>query len=246
MLESTTGGKLFIVSTSIGNLEDISLRTIRVLTEVDVILAEDTRTAGLLLKHFNIPQKELVSFFEGNEESRKELVLQLLSQGKDIALISESGTPLISDPGYKLIRQLVSQGAKIEAVPGPTALITALTVSGLPTNAFLFLGFLPKKSGRARNILENTKSALTVLNQCKSVILYESPHRLLKSLQLIREVFGEIDVVVARELTKIHEEVRREKVSEAITHFNRVKPRGEFVILMDVQSSQKVGEPREA
>lgn len=224
-------GKLYLVATPIGNLADITLKALRVLQEVDVILAEDTRTTVNLLKHYKLPQKEIVSCFEGNEQKRQPEVCKLLQAGKNIALVSESGTPLVSDPGYKLVRELIKQGIGIEAVPGPTALITALIISGLPTNAFLFLGFLPKKEGKARQTLQNTKSALSALNQCKSVILYESPHRVIRTLEQIKEVFGETDVVAARELTKIHEEVRREKVSYAIEYFTNTKPRGEFTIL---------------
>lgn len=224
-------GKLYIVSTPIGNLEDITLKALRVLQEVDVILAEDTRTTVNLLKHYKLPQKETVSYFEGNEQKRQHEVYKLLQEGKNIALVSESGTPLISDPGYKLVRGLINQGIQLEAIPGPTALITALIISGLPTNAFLFLGFLPKKQSKALQILQNTKSALSNLKQCKSVIVYESPHRVIRTLEQIKEVFGETDVVAARELTKIHEEVRREKVSYAIEYFTNTKPRGEFTIL---------------
>lgn len=230
----STSGKLFIVSTPIGNFEDITLRALSTLRDAEVILAEDTRTTANLLRYYDIPRKEIISFFEGNEEKRNPEVLNLLISGKNIALVSESGTPLVSDPGYKLIRELVSNGIKIETIPGPTALVAALVISGLPTNSFLFLGFLPKKSGKAATILENTKSALSTLSQCKSVILYESPHRIIKTLQLIEDVYGDIEVVVARELTKIHEEVRREKVSAAINHFTQQKPRGEFVVLFSV------------
>ena len=230
----STSGKLFIVSTPIGNFEDITLRALSTLRDADVILAEDTRTTANLLRHYNIPRKEIISFFEGNEEKRNPEVLNLLISGKNIALDSESGTPLVSDPGYKLVRELVSNGIKIETIPGPSALVAALVVSGLPTNSFLFLGFLPKKSGKAKTILENTKSVLSTLSQCKSVILYESPHRIVKTLQLIEDVYGDIEVVVARELTKIHEEIRREKVSLAINHFMQNAPRGEFTLLFSI------------
>ncbi len=232
-------GKLFIVSTPIGNLEDITLRAIRVLSEAQVILAEDTRSAHVLLKHHKIEtsSKNVISFFEGNEEQRIPEVISLLHSGRNVALISESGTPLVSDPGYKLVRGCIALGIPVEAIPGPTAAIAALTVSGLPPNAFLFLGFLPKKAGKARKMLEGIKEAHEHMTDVKTVILYESPYRVLKTLHLIKEVFGDIDVVVARELTKLYEEVRREKVSEAIEHFTKVKPRGEFVILFSVASS---------
>jgi len=229
-------GKLYIVATPIGNLEDMTLRGIKTLGQADIILAEDTRSTGKLLKHHKISSQKLLSFFEGNEEKRIAEVISLLREDKTIALVSESGTPLISDPGFKLVRELTKLGIDLEVIPGPTALIAALTVSGLPTNAFCFLGYLPKKRTRANKILGNVKKSLEEAEVIKTVILYESPHRLIKALQSIKEVFGDINIVVARELTKMHEEVRREKVSEAIVHFNSVKPRGEFVLLFSLLS----------
>lgn len=217
-------GKLYIVSTPIGNLEDITLRALKVLREADIILAEDTRsTANLLFRH-DIAARTMLSFFEGNEERRIPEVLKLLQEGKTVALVSESGTPLISDPGYKLVREAISHNIHVQAVPGPTAFVAALTLSGLPPDKFIFLGFLPKKPGKARRLLEKTKA------QDYTVILYESPHRLLRTLHLVEELFGDIEIVIARELTKLHEEIRREKVSQSILHFNEVTPRGEFVI----------------
>lgn len=225
-------GILYIVATPIGNLEDITLRALRILKETKTIFAEDTRSTINLLKHHNIEidGKEIISFFEGNEDQKtKEVFLKL--QNGDVVLVSESGTPLISDPGFKLIREFVNLGIKIESIPGATALITALTLSGLPTNAFLFLGFLPKKDGKIKSVLIDTKSALEKLELCKTVILYESPHRLINTLQKIEEIYGNIEIVVARELTKIYEEVRIEKVSEAIKHFTETEPRGEFTLI---------------
>lgn len=237
-------GKLFIVSTPIGNLEDITLRALRILSEVHVILAEDTRSAHILLAHHKIErpkvlsgvERDIISFFEGNEGRRIPEAVSLLNDGRNVALISESGTPLISDPGYKLVRECIRLGISVEAIPGPTAAIAALTVSGLPPNAFTYLGFLPKKEGKARKVLEGVKNAHEHMSDVKTIILYESPHRLLKTLHLIKEVFDDVDVVVARELTKFHEEVRREKVSEAIEYFTKTKPRGEFVVLFKVDS----------
>lgn len=225
-------GKLSIVATPIGNLEDITLRALRTLKECDLILAEDTRTTIGLLKHYDIPHKEIASFFEGNEDRKLDEVLRMLVvDEKHISLVSESGTPLVSDPGYKLVREAIKAGVKIESIPGPTALVAALTASGLPTNAFLFLGFLPKKEAHAKKLLIQTKDSLQDIEQLKTVLFYESPHRLIKSLQSIKHVFGDIEIVVARELTKIHEEVRRESVTGAIEHFERNKPRGEFTVL---------------
>lgn len=224
-------GKLYLVATPIGNLADITLRAIETLKNADLILAEDTRTTGNLLKHYQILQKPMLSFFEGNEERRIVEVLAKLQQGVNIALVSESGTPLISDPGFKLVREAIKFGITVEAIPGPTALITALVVSGLPTNAFLFLGFLPKKEGKARNVLADVKLGLEQVKQVKTVVVYESPHRLLKTLQIIEEVFGNVDCVVTRELTKIHEEVLRGDIKITISNFKERRPRGEMVIL---------------
>lgn len=224
-------GKLSIVSTPIGNLGDISLRALGTLKSADVILAEDTRTTGKLLAHYDVPRKQLISFFEGNEERRMNSVIALLAEGKHVVLVSESGTPLISDPGYKLVRGCVEVGIQVEAVPGVTAFVAALTVSGLPSNAFLFLGYLPHKDTNARKWLDYIRRCLDVDSPIKTAILYESPHRLLRTLRLIKDLCGDIDVVVARELTKVYEEVRRETVLAALAHFGRVKPRGEFVVL---------------
>src|SRR3989338_2206060 len=227
-------GKLSIVATPIGNLGDITYRAIQTLTECDVVLAEDTRTTVKLLAHYQIPHKELVSFFEGNEERKINFAITLLDEGKHVVLVSESGTPLISDPGYKLVREAVNRGITVESVPGPTALISALTVSGLPTNAFLFFCFLPKKEEHVKRMFLITRDTLRDIEQLKTVIFYESPFRLLKTLNLVEKVFGEANIVVARELTKIHEEVRKGKVSEIIAHFEKVKPRGELVGLISV------------
>lgn len=235
MSSVSTSGKLSIVATPIGNMEDITFRAIITLRKCDLILAEDTRTTGGLLKHYDITHKEVVSFFEGNEERKINFAITLLLQGKHVALASESGTPTISDPGYKLVREAINAGVIVESIPGPTALISALTSSGLPTNAFLFLGFLPKKKSHAKKLLLQTKDSLQDIEQLKTVLFYESPHRLIKSLQLIKEVFGNADIVVARELTKMHEEVRRENVTQAIEHFETSKPRGEFVVLLSTE-----------
>lgn len=225
-------GKLSIVATPIGNLGDITYRAIETLKDADVILAEDTRTTGTLLKHFQISPKPLLPFFEGNEDSKREDVLALLIGGKQVALVSESGTPLISDPGYKLVREVIQRGLAIESIPGPTALVSALIISGVPTNAFLFLGFLPKKEQHAKRMLLQAKDALKDIDQLKTLLFYESPHRLLKSLRLIEQLFKEHDIVVCRELTKIYEEVVRGNAEQVVQHFAKNKPRGEFVILV--------------
>ncbi len=239
-------GTLYIVSTPIGNLKDITLRALEVLASVDYILCEDTRVTGKLLSHLEI-SKRMVSFGDFNEESKKEQIIAELLNGTNIALVSDAGTPLISDPGFKLVRDGARAGVQIESIPGPSAAVCALTVSGLPTDKFLFVGYLPKKDGKRLEVLRK----LTVFHQRHAelvsasndkipkrvrddslkctVICYESPFRLLRTLADIKEVFGDIDVVVCRELTKMHEEVFRGIVGEALEHFKN--PRGEFVVL---------------
>lgn len=221
-------GILYLVSTPIGNLEDITLRAIRLLGEVDLIACEDTRKAGLLLKGIGIGKKELFSFFEGNEEKRIPQLISFLKEGKKIALITNAGTPLISDPGFKLVRECVRQGIKVESVPGASAVLAALTCSGLPTDKFLFLGYLPKKSGKRLKILQNLAARPQFMT---TTVVYLSPHRLVKELESIKEVFGEIEIVLCRELTKVYEEIRREKISDSLNHFTKTKPKGEFTLV---------------
>jgi len=220
---------LFLVATPIGNLKDITLRALEVLNTSDYIICEDTRKTGILLKHFNLKKTPLISFFESNEERKTPEILNLLNQGKNLVLVSNAGTPLISDPGYKLVRECLKQKIKIESIPGPSALLTALTLSGLPPDKFLFLGFLPKKPGKRRKILEGLK---TIDENIKAtIIIYLSPYKLITELNDLKNIFGDIEIVIARELTKVYQELRRETVSQAITHFETNKPKGEFVLL---------------
>lgn len=229
-------GKLFLVATPIGNLTDITLRAIETLKDADLILAEDTRTTHNLLTHYDIHSKKLLSFFEGNESHRTPEVLHMLQNTQQkIVLVSESGMPLISDPGYKLVREAIKLGIPIEAIPGPTALTTALVVSGLPPNAFIFLGYLPRKESHVRRLFIGLKETSTHIPQVKTAIFYESPHRLLGTLQLIKDIFGDTDTVIARELTKVHEEIARKRVADAIKHFTKNTPRGEFVVLFSLE-----------
>jgi len=221
--------KLFLVATPIGNLQDISFRAVETLKTVSIIACEDTRKTGQLLKNFDIPNKRLISYYEENEITRILEIVQLIKLGNDIALISNAGTPTISDPGYKLVRECIKQGIVVESIPGPSALLTALISSGLPTDKFMYLGFLPEKQGKKRALLESLKTIQQFNNL--TIIVYESPYRLQKTLVQIFEVFGDIDIVIAREMTKVFEETRREKVSQAITHFAKVNPKGEFTIL---------------
>lgn len=225
-------GILYIVSTPIGNLQDVSLRVIQTLSSVQYLVCEDTRRTGLLLQNLKIEKKpKLISYYEQNEMQRIPEIIQLLLSGTSVALISDGGTPLISDPGFKLVRECWQNNIKVESLPGPTALISALVTSALPTDKFFFLGFLPKKPGHRAQLLEKTKLVVEILSS--TVILYEAPHRILKTLEELKEIFGDIQVVVARELTKVHEEIRKEQISSSIEHFKKVAPKGEFVILFN-------------
>ena len=217
--------KLYLVSTPIGNLKDITLRAIDVLSSVEIIACEDTRKTGLLLQKLEIKTKpQLLSYYEENEQGRIPQIIGFLKQNKSVALVSNAGTPTISDPGYKLVRECLNQGIMIESIPGPSSILTALTLSGLPTDKFLFLGFLPKKEGKRKTILESLPKKTTI-------IFFESPFRLTKTLKELKEIFGDINVVICRELTKIFEEIRREKISNSIDHFEQARPKGEFTIL---------------
>lgn len=225
-------GKLFLVSTPIGNLEDISYRAKRILSEVDVIACEDTRKTGNLLKQLSIPKLRLLSYYEENELRRIPQIIKLLKEGKSVALVSNAGTPTISDPGFKLVREGIKEGIEVESVPGASAILTALVSSGLPTDKFLFLGYLPKKQGKRLKVLKD----LATMNHIIVVtyIFFLSPHRLVRELKDIKDVFGDIEIVICRELTKVHEEIRREKISQAIVHFEKRKSRGEFTLLFNI------------
>lgn len=204
-------GTLFVVGTPIGNLSDITLRALDVLRAVSLIAAEDTRRAGLLLKHFEI-DKPILSLFEHNEAARVDRILAELESG-DVALISEAGMPGLSDPGYDLIRAAVARGFAVTPIPGPSAAVAALVVSGLPTDAFVFLGFLPRRAADRRRLLES------VVREPRTLVAYEAPHRLPESLADIEATLGDRAVAVARELTKRHEEIWRGRASEARLHF---------------------------
>jgi len=218
---------LYLVSTPIGNFEDITLRAQKILTEVNVIVCEDTRETTKLLKHFSIPHKPLISLYEENEVSRISDLIVMLKADQSIALVSDSGTPLISDPGFKFVREALAQGIKVVPIPGPVAAITALSASGLPTDKFLFLGFLPEKSGHREQLLQNTQTSLNLVNS--TVIIYVSPYKISGTLESIQKIFGDIEIVILREMTKIYEERWMGKISEAMTKFS--SPKGEFVLL---------------
>jgi len=219
------GGRLYLVATPIGNLEDITLRAIKVLRNVDLIAAEDTRRARRLLARYRI-KAPLTSFFEHNEPCKKEALIKRLVKGQDIALISDAGTPGVSDPGFRLIRQAIEEGVEVIPIPGPSAHVAALVVSGLPTDSFHFFGFLPPKGAKRKKRLEEIKELRG------TIILYEAPHRLLRTLQDIKDCCGDRQIVVAREMTKTYEEVIRGEIIEVLEGLGEKKIRGEITLVV--------------
>lgn len=218
-------GILYVVPTPVGNMEDITLRALRILKEADLILAEDTRTSGKLLKHYDI-HNHLQSHHKFNEHGTSQAVVEKLKAGQTIALISDAGTPGISDPGFYLVREAVAAGVEVQCLPGATALIPALVSSGLPDDRFCFEGFLPQKKGRQTR-LESLRE------ETRTMVFYESPYRVLKTLQQFAEVFGyDRRVSCCREISKVHEESVRGTLAEVIAHFKETEPRGEFVIVV--------------
>jgi 16S rRNA (cytidine1402-2'-O)-methyltransferase len=224
-LPPLTPATLYLVATPIGNLEDITLRALRVLKECDVVAAEDTRRSGQLLKHFGFT-KPLLSYFQFNEAKRSEEIIERLRRGEKIALVTDAGTPGISDPGERVVKAAIAAGFRVEAVPGACALVAGLTASGLPTEEFHFIGFLPHKSGQRRNKLESLKAFEGTL------VLYESPYRIEKLLGELNEVFPERQIVLARELTKKFEEFLRGKPAELLELTKKRSLKGEFVVMI--------------
>ena len=219
-------GILYIVPTPVGNMEDMTLRAIRILKEADVILAEDTRTSGILLKHFDIQHGALYAHHKFHEHQTVESLVKRLMAGEQVALISDAGTPGISDPGFLLARECAKAGIEVQCLPGATACIPALVDSGLPCDRFCFEGFLPQKKGRQTRI-----NALA--DETRTMVFYESPYRVLKTLTQLGEVFGlDRQASVSREISKVHEETLRGTLGELITHFTDTEPRGEFVIVV--------------
>ena len=218
-------GTLYLVATPIGNLEDITLRALRTLKECDVVAAEDTRRTGLLLKHFEI-SKPLLSYFQFNEAKRSEEILERLRHGEKVALVTDAGSPGISDPGERVVKAAIAKGFRVEAIPGPSALVAALTASGLPTDEFHFIGFLSHKSGQRRKMLEGLKILRSTL------VIYESPYRVEKLLAELQELYPNRQVVLARELTKKFEEYLRGTAAELLQLFKQRAVRGEFVVLI--------------
>ncbi len=219
---------LFIVSTPIGNMEDITLRALRILKEVDLIAAEDTRVTRKLLSHYDI-HTSLTSYHERNKVTKVDYLIGLLKRGKSIALTSSAGTPGISDPGYCLIRDVIRNNIPVIPIPGPSAVISALVSSGLPTNGFVFVGFLPRKKGKIKRLLEESASLK------KTVVLYESPYRIIKTLEMVKDVLGNPEVVVAREMTKKFEEIIRGTAEEVLDRFKGRTVKGEVILMVNTQ-----------
>ena len=218
-------GILYIVPTPVGNMEDMTFRAVRILKEVDLVLAEDTRTSGILLKHYDI-KNNLMSHHKFNEHGTSAGVVSRLLAGENVALISDAGTPGISDPGFFLVREAVRAGVEVQCLPGATAFVPALVSSGLPCDRFAFEGFLPQKKGRQTK-LESLKE------EERTMIFYESPYRLVKTLQQFAETYGgERQVSVCREISKVHEESVRGMLDEVIAHFKEKEPKGEIVIIL--------------
>ena len=247
-------GTLSIVSTPIGNLEDITIRAIKTLFSVDIVACEDTRRTGILFqelrKRFSsvIPAQSannldpglrrndklpfLFRFDDHSETTQTPLLIEKLKEGKSVALVSDAGTPLISDPGYKLVSEAIKRGVPVVSIPGPTAAIAALSVSGLPANHFMFLGYPPEKQSHRLKLFQSLMSSWSEAIGSPTIIFSCAPHKLQQTLSDMKEVFGDIDIIIARELTKIHEEVWRGRLSEAIAYFSN--PQGEFVLLLRI------------
>ncbi len=219
-------GILYVVPTPVGNMEDMTFRAIRVLKEADFILAEDTRTSGILLQHYEI-KNTLISHHKFNEHQTVEKVVERIKGGQTAALISDAGTPAISDPGFLLVRECVRNEIEVQCLPGATAFVPALVASGMPNDRFCFEGFLPQKKGRQTRLL-------SLQTEHRSMIFYESPYRVLKTLTQFVEFFGaERHVSVSREISKVHEETVRGTLQEVVAHFTEHEPRGEFVIILE-------------
>lgn len=229
-------GTLYIVATPIGNLSDMTSRAILTLQNVSAILCEDTRQTKKLLDAYEIKNKRLIAFNDFNEESILYEALELL-QSVDVALVSDAGTPLISDPGFKLVREAGKKDIKIVPIPGASSVISALSASGLPTDKFMFLGFPPDSFEKKKNFFIKVKNSLEILAENKlnpTIVIFESPHKLHACLEALENVFGDIEVTIAREMTKIHEEFLKDTVSNLRKHFEVNKPKGEFVVLFRI------------
>lgn len=227
---------LTIVATPIGNLKDISLRALEVLQSADGVICEDSRHTGLLLNHYNI-KKPLITLNDFNEFKMVPNILQQLKEGKNLALVSDAGTPLISDPGYKLVRECITVGIEVDSIPGPSAVLDALVLSGLPPDKFFFLGYLPEKEGKRKELLKNLSVTCNLLPV--TFICYVAPHKLSRTLEDMLNVYGDIEVTLAHELTKVHQEVRAQKIGEWLKELNPPAsgPKGEYVLLFRLTAS---------
>ncbi len=225
-------GKIYLVPTPIGNLGDITLRALEVLKSVDLIAAEDTRQSLKLLNHFNI-KKNMISYHKHNEQGKSEELIDRVKNGESIAVISDAGTPGISDPGSIVLRKCIKEGIDIEVLPGATAFTTALIYSGLDTSAFMFKGFFPRENKEKKEFIENIK------DRRETIIFYESPYRVLDTLNFLKENLGNRNIAVCRELTKLHEEIYRGNLEETIGYFTNNVPKGEFVLVLDGKSLEE-------
>lgn len=226
-------GKLYLIPTPIGNLKDITLRALEILEAVDLIAAEDTRHSLKLLNHFNI-KKPLISYHQHNEQGKSENIIQRLKEGQDIALVTDAGTPGISDPGSIIVQKCIEENIEFEVLPGATAITTALVHSGLDTTKFLFRGFLPRENKERKGIISELE------NRTETLIFYEAPHRLLNTLEFLNENLGSRRIAVCRELTKLHEEILRVTMDEAIEHYKNVDPRGEYVLVVEGKREEEI------
>jgi 16S rRNA (cytidine1402-2'-O)-methyltransferase len=219
------GPALYIIATPIGNLEDITLRALRILGTVDVIAAEDTRRAGILLSHYNV-KTPVTSFFSAHQSRQAPAIIERIKQGASVALITEAGTPGLSDPGHYLVSRALEEGVKVIPIPGPAAALAALMASGMDSYAFTFYGFIPPKGGKRRRALD------IIASLPHPVILYESPHRIKRTLNDLLDKLGPRRIFIAREITKIYEEFLNMSIPEAIEHYDRIEPRGEFTLIV--------------
>lgn len=235
------GGTLFIVSTPIGNLEDISLRALRILREAKLIAAEDTRHTRKLLNHFQI-ETPATAYHEHNKLIRLDAILAKLREGQDVALVSDAGTPCLSDPGWELVRACLEEGIAVDAVPGPAAPVVALVLSGFPIQEFTYVGFPPRKKSELQAFFARLRSEANR----RPLVFFEAPHRLVATLEMALEVLGDRPVAISRELTKLHQETRREPLSLALAHFRETEPRGEFTIVLGPTEGNAQDETAEA
>lgn len=226
-------GKLYLVPTPIGNLKDITLRALEVLKSVDIIAAEDTRQTLKLLNHFEI-RKSLISYHKHNEQGKSEDIIEMLKEGQNIAIVTDAGTPGISDPGAVIVSKCINEDIEFEVLPGATAITTALVYSGLDTTRFLFRGFIPRENKERKVLLNEIKEVR------ESIILYESPYRIVSTLEVLLEYLGNRKIAVCRELTKLHEEIKRGTIEELIEYFKNTPPKGEFVLVVEGKQQEHI------